>query len=319
MLREALADMTRAKSGILDFVAEPAGIEHLQEVPATLQRVGGALSILSLEGVEEVLRDIRDYVQSGILASGEVPPADQQDALAEAITAVELYLETLDSGSGDPRPMLETARSCVTRLNKPVILPADETLIVTPEHPVSPPGSDDDTTWMMPRPDHPVGTREPVEPVAEALETPEALQVPADEISIAPAPEPEPERYPVLSGEMDEEIKEIFLEEAQEEIERISEYLPRWRENPADQEALTTVRRSYHTLKGSGRLIGALLLGEFAWSMENLLNRIIDQSVSPGPGVYALLGEALSSWLRRVSRCWLDSLRKISNSAGSMR
>ncbi|ACL73973.1 putative CheA signal transduction histidine kinase [Thioalkalivibrio sulfidiphilus HL-EbGr7] len=297
MLREALADMTRAKSGILDFVAEPAKVEHLSEVPATLQRVGGALSILSLEGVEEVLRGIRDYVQAGVLATGKVPPAEQQEALAEAITAVELYLETLDSGNGDPRPMLETARTCVARLSTPELpaaLSADETLIVTPEHGLSMPAADEDATWMTSRPAPAADMPEPEATVAEVPESVEVAQ-PSEEIAAAPAaePEPEPQRFPVLSGEVDEEIKEIFLEETTEEIERISEYLPRWRENPADQEALTTVRRSYHTLKGSGRLVGALLLGEFAWSMENLLNRIIDQSVSPGPAVYAVLGEAL--------------------------
>ena len=37
------------------------------------------------------------------------------------------------------------------------------------------------------------------------------------------------------------------------------------------------MRRSFHTLKGSGRMVGAQLIGEFAWSIENLLNRA-DQS-----------------------------------------
>jgi|GEM_PF-1104748 len=299
LLREALSDLARARSGILDFVAEPAGLDHLREVPETLQRVGGALSILSLEEVDEILQGIRDYVVTGILEPARVPPADQQEALAEAITAVELYLETLDNGSGDPRPMLVTARACLARL--PSTAGAAGEAVQSPE------GVEDlDATWVMDKPEHAAWEADDAhaaddagmseaEVSADAQDAAKAVPAvePQPEPELEPEPEPEPERYPALSGEIDEEILEIFLEETQEEIERITEYLPRWRDNPGDQDALTTLRRSYHTLKGSGRLVGALLLGEFAWSMENLLNRVIDQSVPPGAPVYGLLGDAL--------------------------
>ena len=43
------------------------------------------------------------------------------------------------------------------------------------------------------------------------------------------------------------------------------------------------MRRSFHTLKGSGRMVGAQLLGEFCWSVENLLNRIIDKTLARTP------------------------------------
>ena len=45
----------------------------------------------------------------------------------------------------------------------------------------------------------------------------------------------------------------------------------------SSSDALVTVRRSFHTLKGSGRMVGARDLGEFAWSIENLLNRAARQ------------------------------------------
>ena len=37
--------------------------------------------------------------------------------------------------------------------------------------------------------------------------------------------------------------------------------MPRWQKNLDDEESLVTVRRSFHTLKGSGRLVGAQLIG----------------------------------------------------------
>src|SRR5690606_6016055 len=75
---------------------------------------------------------------------------------------------------------------------------------------------------------------------------------------------------------IDDEILEIFVEEAAEVLETIHQFLPQYLANQDDREALTEVRRAFHTLKGSGRLVGAARVGETAWAIENLLNRIID-------------------------------------------
>ena len=56
-----------------------------------------------------------------------------------------------------------------------------------------------------------------------------------------------------------------------------------------DREALTTVRRAFHTLKGSGRMVGARDLGEFAWSIENLLNRVLDNTLTRSPAILETL------------------------------
>ena len=53
------------------------------------------------------------------------------------------------------------------------------------------------------------------------------------------------------------------------------------------------MRRSFHTLKGSGRLIGAELIGEFAWNFENMMNRVIDKSRPADQEVFDLLNESL--------------------------
>ena len=89
-----------------------------------------------------------------------------------------------------------------------------------------------------------------------------------------------------------EEVIEIFLEEAEEELESIQNQLPRWMDNFEDNESLTTLRRSFHTLKGSGRLVGAQIIGELAWSIENLLNRVIDNTIEPSPNVTGAVTDA---------------------------
>src|SRR5690606_14605104 len=81
--------------------------------------------------------------------------------------------------------------------------------------------------------------------------------------------------------EIDYEIIEIFVEEAGEVLQSIEEYFPRWAQNFEDKESLTEFRRAFHTLKGSGRMVGASDIGELAWSIENMLNRIIDKTIEP--------------------------------------
>ena len=72
---------------------------------------------------------------------------------------------------------------------------------------------------------------------------------------------------------------EIFIEEAGEVLETINEYLPQWASDTENEDALKELRRAYHTLKGSGRMVGANVVGELAWSIENMLNRVLDHSI----------------------------------------
>jgi chemosensory pili system protein ChpA (sensor histidine kinase/response regulator) len=46
---------------------------------------------------------------------------------------------------------------------------------------------------------------------------------------------------------------------------------------------LIGVRRSFHTLKGSGRMVGAERIGEYCWAVENLLNRLINGTLTRTP------------------------------------
>ena len=87
----------------------------------------------------------------------------------------------------------------------------------------------------------------------------------------------------------------LFIEEAHEELAKIQHGFPVWDENPLERDALITVRRSFHTLKGSGRMVGARDLGEFAWSIENLLNRVLDNTLTRSPAILETLRAAVAA------------------------
>lgn len=95
-----------------------------------------------------------------------------------------------------------------------------------------------------------------------------------------------------LPADIDEDILEIFVEEAEEELAVIRELLPLWRQDVENHSSLTRIRRAFHTLKGSGRLVGAVAIGELAWSMENMLNRVLDFTIPATDAMFSLLDEA---------------------------
>lgn len=80
--------------------------------------------------------------------------------------------------------------------------------------------------------------------------------------------------------DQDPDIRDIFIEEVEEILEYQQQAIPNWIENPSDQEILTDIRRSFHTLKGSGRMAGAVQSGELAWSIEEMLNRSMSGTVA---------------------------------------
>jgi chemosensory pili system protein ChpA (sensor histidine kinase/response regulator) len=118
----------------------------------------------------------------------------------------------------------------------------------------------------------------------------EALQPSAETIQLAQA----------SSEEIDAELLEIFLEEANEVLATISESLEQLKGEAHNAELLTTIRRSFHTLKGSGRMVGLKDLGEAAWAVEQTLNLWLRQEYPVGEPLFKLIEMAhgvFSSWV----------------------
>lgn len=140
--------------------------------------------------------------------------------------------------------------------------------------------------------------------VAEVMANPvQAINPPAQDVPRSLLPPPADEEP------IDEELLEVFVEEAGEVLETIGEYLPQWFADTGNKTALAEIRRAFHTLKGSGRMVRALVIGELAWSIENLLNRVLDCSLEPSADVqqmildvYTLLPELVAEYAAKSQR-----------------
>lgn len=93
---------------------------------------------------------------------------------------------------------------------------------------------------------------------------------------------------------VDQELREVFLEEAEEVLGQMDEYWLRWRGEGHPREALIELRRGFHTLKGSGRMVRATVLAELAWAGEHLLNRMLEGRVGSGAEVLKAIGQAVT-------------------------
>ena len=80
----------------------------------------------------------------------------------------------------------------------------------------------------------------------------------------------------VIDRAFDDELLDIYLTEAEEVLANIAQNCQALRINESDYEALIELRRSYHTLKGSGRTVGLNTLGNIAGQIELFLNHITD-------------------------------------------
>ncbi|KAF1056094.1 MAG: hypothetical protein GAK44_00304 [Pseudomonas delhiensis] len=131
-----------------------------------------------------------------------------------------------------------------------------------------------------------------VEPTSSALTLADVLATPTQAIN-PPARDIPPSLLPPPADEepVDEELREVFIEEAAEVLETIGEHLPRWQAATDNREALSEIRRAFHTLKGSGRMVRALVIGELAWSIENLLNRVLDRSIPADAAVLDVVAQ----------------------------
>lgn len=82
------------------------------------------------------------------------------------------------------------------------------------------------------------------------------------------------------SDGIDDELREVFLEEAGELLPEIERHWLRWRADNSLRDALVEVRRDLHTLKGSGRMVHAEAVAELAWGGEHLLNRVLEGRIA---------------------------------------
>ena len=139
-----------------------------------------------------------------------------------------------------------------------------------------------------------------------------AAGAPASSVA-APATETASISSPVavqMAAPEDDEMLEVFLEEAQEVLEILRTNLDLSQLHPDSNEPLVTIRRGFHTLKGSGRMVGLNEFGEVAWAVERAMNKWLQENKPATPGLLQFIADA-----EVVFHAWVDALQSRSGSA----
>ncbi len=127
--------------------------------------------------------------------------------------------------------------------------------------------------------------------------------VPAPARADAAPPQQRPAVAEDAPADDDQELLEIFLLEADEVLAAISESLQQSRHAPSDAAPLTTIRRAFHTLKGSSRMVGLTQFGDAGWAFEQVLNKWLAEEHPGTPRLYKLIEsghELFSVWVARL-------------------
>src|SRR5690625_2120991 len=289
VLRESRTGLEQVKDAIIEYIASQWDQTHLAKVPDILRGIRGGLEMVPMPRPARLLGAAARYVEEQLLAPDASPEWDKLDTLADAITGVEYYLERFTSErTEEDELLLAVAEDSVAQLGYAVAKTPTPAEAIATESQDSPQDHAQEQEALS----HAYQIALADSPETDELSVPEESNADAFEVQPGSTDEHEPEAGSVSDDtpmsesddddDFDEEILEIFVEEAGEVSDAIAEYFPQWAADFENQEALTEFRRAFHTLKGSGRMVGANDIGELAWSIENMLNRILDGTIAPG-------------------------------------
>jgi chemosensory pili system protein ChpA (sensor histidine kinase/response regulator) len=261
VMRECIINLARIKETISQSYTGQSASLGLDGVPSLIRGIKSGLLLLDKTRAMQVVDRIGGLVTNMLNAGGpQILNQKETDRLADVIVSIEYYMETVKAGRSEPWYMLDNAEACLAVLGD-----VEDRLGEIAEQPDTSP----DITQKI--------SIEGIEERAgEALQQAANRPPQATEVIPMAIVSRSPEH-------VDPELIEIFIEEAKEEIASIKRNLPVWAASPDDMEALITVRRSFHTLKGSGRMVGAELIGEYCWAVEDLLNRLINRTLQRTP------------------------------------
>ncbi len=260
LLKESYVNLQKVKERIIDFIASSFNIQLMRPIPELLSEIQGGLKIIGFDDVSNMLGGVHKYILENLLNQKTQPSETVMDALADILTSIEYCLENYaEIGSIAFDSVLSAAQNSYD-----IILAETERSSDAPEIQESEPEVIAEVSGDEVVQEHSQET---------PLQTDNITEKSYDESLI------------------DDEVLEIFIEEAEEELESISKLLPQWIDDTSDEETLSTLRRSFHTLKGSGRLVGASVVGELAWTFEDMLNRVIEGSLQPDLEIFGCLRE----------------------------
>jgi chemosensory pili system protein ChpA (sensor histidine kinase/response regulator) len=272
--KEILANLQQVEQVLDAFARDQAKRDTLPGLQPFLRQIHGALTVLRFGEAARALSVCEEMVALCSEPSYEGVP-DDMDWIAEGLSSIGMFLEPCLHG----REPAEHAIELFFRRYEKAHIPVHERAL--------------DTTVVLS-----AAAIKKAAGAAQTIEKTQPMPRPAPAPAAAPPAAPAPPRPGV-----DAELLAVYLDEAGEVLGSIESALASSRAQPQDQELLTTIRRGFHTLKGSGRMVGLMDLGEVAWEVEQVMNRWMQNKWPASAELHGLIErarEGFAGWVAQL-------------------
>ena len=282
-LRTALGEVEKLMD---QFFRAPHDVQPLRPVPDKFAQMRGVLSLLGLDQAALAVARMRQTTEGFLLQGGATDPQSQAsfEKIGNSLGALGFMIDMLSYQRAMARTLFaydeeqgELRLIARQRQAAPAVVAEDlaSTLVVQE-------GAQEVALEQAPQ-FQPlsmdfVAEDVPTQPAPVMVETPVQAVVP---------------EVPQVQEMEEDDLIDIFLEEVREVVANGLAAVTALAANPADLSEQTTLRRAFHTLKGSSRMVGLSEFGEAAWSMEQLLNAWLAEQKPAQPPLLQLAGDAL--------------------------
>ncbi|WP_342117163.1 hybrid sensor histidine kinase/response regulator [Pseudoduganella sp. OTU4001] len=264
LAQEMKTGLRQVEKVLDEYYTDPAHRAALGELDKVLHQLHGACAILDQDDAMNAAAHVR--LEIGRLAAGNADPAHEAKALdeiAQNVGALGFFVDMLGQNPAGAR----------------------ERFSFDPEH-----------GTFRAVPFKKISGPESIPVLEEALPEPEAAPEP---VLTAPVPEAG------AAGDeaVEAELLEIFIGEAQEVLSFVRETLARPHDEISNLDTLTMLRRSFHTLKGSSRMVGLNRFGDGAHAIEKVMNLWLAEERAANETLFGLLdyaSEEMSAWVEEL-------------------
>ena len=332
-LRTSLGEIEKSLD---QFFRNPGDKLPLHEVPSQLAQMRGVFSVLGLDQASLATLRMRDSVEKLLVepATSATTATASFEKLGSSLGALGFLIDMLgyqramaknlfiyDEAGGEFKPVMGRVKPALIA----PITPATPAMLATAIKDLSSPQPSEfhelDTQALAPpswAPSTPVPTLPKDAFSAAALATtalPVAATAAVATLAVKPVIvlQPIAPVAPVIAfaadakdtdNDEDTEIRDIFLEEATEVVQNGMAAIEVLSDDPSNLGEQTTLRRAFHTLKGSSRMVGLTEFGEAAWSMEQLLNAWLAEQKPATPALTGLCAKAIAGlglWVGHIA------------------
>jgi chemosensory pili system protein ChpA (sensor histidine kinase/response regulator) len=336
---EIQANLRRIEEVLDAFFRDMTKREGIPALESALKQISGALTILDLGKADKLLGICHSSIQR--FADPAYAPSPQElEGVAEGLSSLGFYIEAVQHGRVDAENIISRTLSRLTgepeektavaqaEVEKTLAEESIEASLDTQKHLAQEnfqewQANPEDLAARQKLEKSLTGLAQDAELVADSALKEQAAtarrlldeeqEAPAAglagavaalaETKVPVAPSQETERLLGASEEaIDAELLETYLEEAAEVLATVSENLQISHQQPGNREALTTIRRGFHTLKGSGRMVGLTDLGEVAWAVEQVINKWLQDESAATPALLNFVEQARAAFEQWVGQ-----------------